>query len=43
LISPGLFQFNVTVPSSISDGDNGITASYGGQTTQSGALITIQR
>ena len=43
LISPGLFQFNVTVPSLASDGDNGITAAYGGQTTQTGALITIQR
>jgi uncharacterized protein (TIGR03437 family) len=41
LISPGLYQFNVVVPNAPS-GDNVIQASYNGQTTQSGTLITIQ-
>ncbi len=42
LISPGLYQFNVVVPSSAAGGDNPIQAAYGGQTTPSGTLITIQ-
>jgi uncharacterized protein (TIGR03437 family) len=43
LISPGLFQFNVTVPASASNGDNTIAATYSGQATQTGSLLTIQR
>lgn len=42
LISPGLYQFNVIVPATVSSGDNTITATYNGQKTQSGTLITIQ-
>jgi uncharacterized protein (TIGR03437 family) len=42
LISPGLYQFNVIVPATVSSGDNSITATYNGQKTQSGTLITIQ-
>ncbi len=42
LISPGLFQFNIVVPSNSADGDQPITASYGGFETQSGTLLTIQ-
>jgi len=42
LASPGEYQFNVYVPSSLSDGDQPITASYGGLTTQAGAVITVQ-
>jgi uncharacterized protein (TIGR03437 family) len=42
LISPGLFQFNVVVPSSASDGDLPIIATYNGASTQSGTLITVQ-
>jgi uncharacterized protein (TIGR03437 family) len=42
LISPGLYQFNVIVPTSVSAGDNTIQASYNGQPTQAGTLITIQ-
>ena len=41
LISPGLFQFNVVVPASTPAGDNALTASYGGLTTQSGVLVTV--
>lgn len=42
LISPGLYQFNVVVPTSVAAGDNAIQASYNGQPTQAGTLITIQ-
>ena len=41
LVAPGQYQFNLTVPSNLADGDQPITASYGGQTTQAGTLITI--
>jgi uncharacterized protein (TIGR03437 family) len=41
LVAPGEFQFNVTVPSSLGNGDQSIVASYNGQTTQAGTLITI--
>jgi uncharacterized protein (TIGR03437 family) len=40
--APGEFQFNVVVPSPLSSGDQAIVATYSGQTTQSGTLITIQ-
>jgi len=43
LVAPGEFQFNVVVPSSVPNGDQPITATYGGMTTQTGALVTIQR
>jgi uncharacterized protein (TIGR03437 family) len=43
LVSPGEFQFNVVVPSSLADGDQPVTATYNGQSTQSGTLITIQK
>lgn len=43
LISPGLYQFNVAVPSIAPNGDNSITATYAGQTTQAGTVISIQR
>ena len=42
-ITPGEFQFNLVVPPSVSNGDQSITATYRGVTTQSGALITILR
>jgi uncharacterized protein (TIGR03437 family) len=41
LISPGLFQFNVEVPSNTPDGDQPIFATYNGQKTQAGTLITV--
>ena len=41
LVAPGEFQFNVTVPASLGNGDQTIAATYGGVSTQSGALITI--
>jgi uncharacterized protein (TIGR03437 family) len=42
LILPGEFQFNVTIPA-VGNGDQPITATYGGISTQSGALITIHK
>jgi uncharacterized protein (TIGR03437 family) len=41
LVAPGEFQFNVMIPASLGNGDQSITATYGGASTQSGALITI--
>jgi uncharacterized protein (TIGR03437 family) len=40
--TPGEFQFNVVIPSSLADGDQPITAAYDGLTTQKGTLITVQ-
>ena len=41
LISPGLFQFNVTVPDSVPQGDQIVKATYGGTSTQPATLLTI--
>ena len=43
LVSPGEYQFNVVVPASLTDGDQPVTATYNGQSTQSGTLITVQK
>lgn len=43
LVSPGLFQFNVTVPSAITDGDQPVTATYSGLSTQPGLVISVKR
>jgi uncharacterized protein (TIGR03437 family) len=42
LVAPGGYQFNVVVPDATPDGDNAITATYNGLTTQSGAVIAVQ-
>ena len=41
LAAPGEFQFNVVVPASLANGDQSITATYGGVSTQPGTLIAI--
>jgi uncharacterized protein (TIGR03437 family) len=41
LVAAGEFQFNVIVPASLANGDQSITATYGGVATQPGVLITI--
>jgi len=41
LVAPGEFQFNVTVPRGLGNGDQPIVATYGGQATQPGTLVTI--
>ena len=40
--SPGLYQFNVTVPQGLIDGDAAVVASINGVITPAGAFITIQ-
>ena len=42
LVSPGEFQFNVVVPGSLGNGDQAITATYNGLTTQTGTMINVQ-
>jgi uncharacterized protein (TIGR03437 family) len=42
LVAPGEFQFNVTVPASIADGNQSLVAAYNGLITQPGTLITVQ-
>jgi uncharacterized protein (TIGR03437 family) len=43
VISPGLYQFNVVIPSNAQNGDNTVTCSYGGLSTPTGDLITVQK
>jgi uncharacterized protein (TIGR03437 family) len=43
LVAPGEFQFNVVVPGSLANGDQPITATYSGLTTQAGTLITVRQ
>jgi uncharacterized protein (TIGR03437 family) len=43
LVGPGEFQFNVTLPASLANGDQPITATYNGSATQVGTLITIHQ
>jgi len=42
LVAPGEFQFNVVVPAGLTGGDQTITATLGGLTTQAGTLVTLQ-
>ena len=42
LVAPGQYQFNVVIPKGLGSGDQSITATYNGQTTQTGTLITLQ-
>jgi len=42
LSASGLYQFNVTVPSGLASGDFPVSATIGGFTTQTGAVITVQ-
>jgi uncharacterized protein (TIGR03437 family) len=42
LVAPGLYQFNVYVPQSAPNGDNPIVVQYGGLSTPSGVLLTVQ-
>ena len=43
LVAPGEYQFNVVVPPNLPDADQPITATYGGLTTQPGALLTTHQ
>lgn len=42
LISPGLYQLNLTVPATAANGDNSVGCTYNGSTTPAGNLITVQ-
>ncbi|MGD0869754.1 MAG: IPT/TIG domain-containing protein [Bryobacteraceae bacterium] len=42
-VAPGEFQFNVVVPASLANGDQPITATYSGLSTQTGTLITVHQ
>jgi uncharacterized protein (TIGR03437 family) len=42
LASPGLYQLNVVVPTAAQTGDNVLTATYKGLTTQSGVYLAVQ-
>ena len=42
IVSPGLYQFNVVVPS-VPDGDNAVRVEIGGGFSQANAFFTIQR
>ena len=41
LVSPGTFQFNIMLPTGLS-GNEPITATYNGQTTQKGVVVNMQ-
>jgi uncharacterized protein (TIGR03437 family) len=43
LISPGLYQLNLTVPASAASADNVLSCSYKGFTTPAGDVIAVQR
>jgi uncharacterized protein (TIGR03437 family) len=43
LVEPGLYQFNVTVPPGLPNGDAALVAVIGGVQTQTGVSITIQQ
>ncbi len=40
--SPGLFQFNLTIPSGLGTGDQPLLATVNGVSTQSGVMIALQ-
>jgi uncharacterized protein (TIGR03437 family) len=39
----GLYQINLIVPTSASNGDNPVSCTYGGQATPAGTLLSVQR
>jgi uncharacterized protein (TIGR03118 family) len=41
LVMPGIYQISVTVPKSTPNGDAGVQATIGGQTTQAGVLVSV--
>lgn len=42
LISPGLYQLNLTIPSTAQSGNNSISCTYNGAATPSGDIISVQ-
>ena len=42
VVSPGLYQLNLTIPPTAPSGDNAVVCTYNGSTTPAGNLITVQ-
>jgi uncharacterized protein (TIGR03437 family) len=42
VISPGLYQLNITVPTSQPSGDSALSCTYSGSSTQSGVLLSVK-
>jgi uncharacterized protein (TIGR03437 family) len=42
LVSPGLFQFNVVIPTAAPNDADALTATYGGSSTQPGVVLAVQ-
>ena len=42
LVSPGLFQLNVVIPTNVPSGDNALTLTYNGTSAAPAGLITVQ-
>jgi uncharacterized protein (TIGR03437 family) len=38
----GLYQLSLVIPTSAANGDNAVSCTYGGQTTPSGTVLSIQ-
>jgi endo-1,4-beta-xylanase len=43
LISPGLYQLNLTIPATAKSGDTPVSCTYNGATTPAGAFVTVQQ
>ncbi|HVY92629.1 MAG TPA: hypothetical protein VHA14_07770 [Bryobacteraceae bacterium] len=43
VVSPGLYQINLTVPNGATNGDNKLSCTYGGASTQASAVIAVSR
>jgi uncharacterized protein (TIGR03437 family) len=43
LVGSGLYQFNVTVPNNLPNGDAAVVATVGGVSTQTGVAVTVQQ
>ena len=42
VVSPGLYQFNVVVPTTSAPGNNLVSVTYAGASTPAGAMIFVQ-
>jgi uncharacterized protein (TIGR03437 family) len=42
LVAPGLYQFNITIPTDVKSGDNPLNCVYNVTPTFPGALIAVQ-
>jgi uncharacterized protein (TIGR03437 family) len=43
LVEAGVYQFNVTIPTGLANGDAPVVATVGGVQTQAGVFITVQQ